>query len=341
MSSKEEIERNTAQILIVGFPGVGKSSLIHNLLNRSQKPVGSTNVAEQSHVIVDLDTEEPTHSVALVSKYSWKEIKYKDYLVRLFNEKATIHSAVTKDSGTDHHTDDEVDDSKNAPCLPNLKNINDDNNGSDAHAKPKDTAHLKADNSTTTDVHTQTLNLEPSLHQSMNEVKVSQKHISEDKSAQIQDQASQAQDQNSSIKEANLVESTRIAGYITELLDGISFENLKESSSIYIWDTGGQLEFQEILSILLSGPSIVIFVLKTNCPMNIPPIIDYRKNDKIINKYKTVVTPNEALLQTLASIDAMQKQDVNSKVPDCQADCQADCQVLIVGTHIDCLEDNK
>ena len=346
MSSIEEIDRNTAQILVVGFPGVGKSSLIHNLLNRSQKPVGSTNVVEQSHVIVDLDTEEPTHSVALVhcedtkSKYSWKEIKYKDYLVRLLKEKATIHSAVTKDSGTDHHTDDDVDDSKNAPYLPNMKNINDDNNGSDAHAKPKDNAHVEADNGTTTDVHTQTLSLEPSL-QSMNEVKVSQKHISEDKSSQIQDQSSQAQDQNSSLKEANLVESTRIAGYITELLDGISFENLKKSSSIYIWDTGGQLEFQEILSILLSGPSIVIFVLKTNCPMNIPPIIDYRKNDKIINKYKTVVTPNEALLQTLASIDAMQKQDVNSKVPDCQADCQADCQVLIVGTHIDCLKDKK
>ena len=343
MSSKEEIDRNTAQILVVGFPGVGKSSLIHNLLNRSQKPIGSTNVVEESHVIVDVGTEEPTHSVALVhcedtkSKYSWKEIKYKDYLVRLLNEKATIHSAVTKDSGTDHHTDDEVDDSKNAPYFPNMKNINDDNNGSDAHAKPKDNTHLEADNGTTTDVHTQTLSLEPSLHQSMKEVKVSQKHVSEDKSSQIQDQASQAQDQNSSIKEANLVESTRIAGYITELLDGISFENLKKSSSIYIWDTGGQLEFQEILSILLSGPSIVIFVLKTTCPMNIPPIIDYWKNDKIINKYKTVVTPNEALLQTLASIDAMQKQDVNSKVPD----CQADCQVLIVGTHIDCLKDKK
>ena len=155
----------------------------------------------------------------------------------------------------------------------------------------------------------------------------------QDKPSLIQDQASQAQDQNSSIKDSNLVDSNMIAGYITELLGGISFENLKKSSSIYIWDTGGQLEFQEILSILLSGPSIVIFVLKTNCPMNIPPIIDYRKNDKIINKYKTVVTPNEALLQTLASIDAMQKQDVNSKVPD--------CQVLIVGTHIDCLKDKK
>ena len=335
MSSNEKIDRNTAHILVVGFPGVGKSSLIHNLLNRSQKPVGSTDVVEESHVIVNVDAEEPTHKVALVhcedtnSKCSWKEIQYKDYLVRLLNEEATIHSAETKDIVTDHHTDDDAGDSKIDP-LPNMKNIDDGNNN----------AYLEADDGTTTDIHSQTLSLEPSLHQSMNEVKVSQKNVSEeeqlqvqDKPSQIQDHSSQAQDQNSSINDINLVDSNRIAWNITKLLDGISFENLKKSSSIYIWDTGGQLEFQEILSILLSGPSIVIFILKTNCPMNIPPIIDYRKNDEIINKYKTVVTPNEALLQTLASIDAMQKQDVNSKVPD--------CQVLIVGTHIDCLKDKK
>ena len=329
MSSNEEIERNTAHILVVGFPGVGKSSLIHNLLNRSQKPVGSTNVVEGSHVIVDVGTEEPTHSVALVhcedtkSKYSWKEIQYTDYLVRLLNE-----------IGANHHTDDEVDDSKK---LPIMKNIDDDNNGSDASAKPKDTAHLEADDGTTTD--TQTLNLEPSLHQGINEVEVSQKNTSEeelsqvqDQPSQIQDQESQAQNQNSSIKDTNLIENTRIAVNITELLHGISFENLKKSSSVYMWDTGGQLEFQEVLSILLSGPSLVIFVLKTNCPMDERPTIDYRKNNRIINSYKTI-TPNEALLQTLASIDAMQKQCVNSKVPD--------CQVLIVGTHIDCLKGNE
>ena len=339
MSSNEEIDRNTAHILVVGFPGVGKSSLIHNFLNRSQKPVGSTNVVEESLVIVDVGAEEPTHSVAVVqcedtkSKYSWTEIKYKDYLHRLFNEEATMHSAscetdngvcsdinvrsvsTKKYIGADHHTDDEVDDSKSAPYLPNMKNIDD---GSDASAKPKDNAHLQL---------------------GMNQVEVSQKNLSEDESSQvqdqlsqIQDQASQAQDQNSSIKDTNLVESTGIAENITKLLGGISFENLKKSSSIYIWDTGGQLEFQEVLSILLSGPSIVIFVLKTNCPMNKHPTIVYRKNNRVINSYKTV-TPNEALLQTLASIDAMQKQDVNSKVPD--------CQVLIVGTHIDCLKGNE
>ena len=199
MSSNEEIDRNSAHILVVGFPGVGKSSLIHNLLNRSQKPVGSTNVVEESHVIVDVCAEKPTHNVALVhcedteSKCSWKEIQYKDYLVRLLNEEATMHSTgcetdngvcsdinvptvpITKGIGTDHHTDDEVDHSKNAPYLPNMKNIDDDNNGSDAHAKLKDNAHLEADDGTTTDVHTQTLSLEPSLYQSMNEVKVSQK----------------------------------------------------------------------------------------------------------------------------------------------------------------------
>ena len=104
-------------------------------------------MVEESHVIVDVGTEEPTHNVALVhcedtkSKCSWKEIQYKDYLVRLLNEEATIHSAVTKDIGADRHTDDEVDDTKKLPIMKNI----DDNNGSDAHAKPKDTAHLEAD----------------------------------------------------------------------------------------------------------------------------------------------------------------------------------------------------
>ena len=47
-----------------------------------------------------------------------------------------------------------------------------------------------------------------------------------------------------------------------------SFKDLKKISSIYLRDTGGQLEFQEILTILIYGPSIFFFVFNTSIPFN-------------------------------------------------------------------------
>lgn len=85
MTNKEEIERNTAHIMMVGFPGTGKTSLVDNLLGRPPKSHTSTGVCG-SLVVVDVDTSEPTTlNAALIqnSDYgcTWKPITCNEALL--------------------------------------------------------------------------------------------------------------------------------------------------------------------------------------------------------------------------------------------------------------------
>jgi len=46
--------------------------------------------------------------------------------------------------------------------------------------------------------------------------------------------------------------------------NNMSLADLESTFSLYICDTGGQVEFQEVLSILINGPAIFFFVIKAN-----------------------------------------------------------------------------
>ena len=67
------------------------------------------------------------------------------------------------------------------------------------------------------------------------------------------------------------------------------------------------MEFQEILTILIYGPSIFFFVMKTHVSLDQPLTLEYRRGDEVINEYESSTTTRQALVQTLASIDATMK----------------------------------
>ena len=117
-----------------------------------------------------------------------------------------------------------------------------------------------------------------------------------------------------------------------------SIEDLKMKSSLYIRDTGGQVEFQESVTLLIYGPSIFIFVLRTDIDIYKKNVIQYRApSGKIINRYQSSISTMDALIQFLTSVSAIdtttegvfQERGVyRSHKPI----------VFIVGTHIDKLE---
>ena len=117
-----------------------------------------------------------------------------------------------------------------------------------------------------------------------------------------------------------------------------SIEDLKFKNSLYIRDTGGQVEFQESLTLLVYGPSIFIFVLRTDIDIYKKNIIQYRSpNGETINKYKSSISTVDALVQFLSSTSAIgateegifkERGMYKSHEP----------VVFIVGTHIDLLE---
>ena len=127
---------------------------------------------------------------------------------------------------------------------------------------------------------------------------------------------------------------SRIKKMITTVLEksgGITkFRNVyKKSFSLYMRDTGGQVEFQEMVALLVFGPSIFLFVFRIDLDFREKFSIEYRvgKNEST-NRYTSSITTEEALLHCLASVYAMDipgKADVKTHKP----------LVLVIGTHKD------
>ncbi len=126
--------------------------------------------------------------------------------------------------------------------------------------------------------------------------------------------------------------------HVREVLSKHNVKNiadLQRKSSIYIRDTGGQVEFQESLSLLIFGPSIFIFVLKTNVDIHSKNTIQYRSATKeIINQYRSKISTMDALIQFLTSVSAIHITEEGVFQIDGTSVCHKPI-VFIVGTHID------
>ena len=104
---------------------------------------------------------------------------------------------------------------------------------------------------------------------------------------------------------------------------------LKKSFSLYLRDTGGQVEFQEMIPLLIFGPSIVFFVFRLDLDFKKKFEVKYRKSaGESLNCYISSITTEEAFLQSLATVDAMDmsgEASVKTHKP----------LVFVIGTHRD------
>ena len=120
---------------------------------------------------------------------------------------------------------------------------------------------------------------------------------------------------------------------VTSIIEKYGFETfrnyLQKTFSLYLRDTGGQVEFQEMLPLLISGPSMFFFVFRADLDFQSKFTVEYRTGEsEPLNSYTSSITTEEALLQCLASVYAMDTTGgvrVKTHKP----------LVFIVGTHID------
>ena len=124
---------------------------------------------------------------------------------------------------------------------------------------------------------------------------------------------------------------------ISKLIDSVlkkcgSIEELQSflsEISLYLRDTGGHMVFQEMLSVLILGPSMVIFVFRVDRDIKEEFVVQYRVSRDPSSNYTTSsISTEKALLQCLTSVYAMDtsfKAGVQTHEP----------QVFIVGTHKD------
>ena len=124
-------------------------------------------------------------------------------------------------------------------------------------------------------------------------------------------------------------------------LDGLR-EHLQNHWSLYLSNTGGQMEFQELLPLLVSGPSMIFVTFRLDRDLNKLYEIEYEVAVKADDnskskpfKYTSSATPLETILQTLASFDAVGTYDYSKQQRERVA---LTYKVFIIGTHRDILE---
>ena len=106
---------------------------------------------------------------------------------------------------------------------------------------------------------------------------------------------------------------------------------------VYLTDTGGQIEFQELLPVLVTGPSLFFLVFRLDHNLDKRFTVEYvRPNGTLSEPYQSTFTVKEALLQSLASIASMviYINRGGEQVP-------LEPQVYFVGTHKDMVSDQE
>ena len=114
-------------------------------------------------------------------------------------------------------------------------------------------------------------------------------------------------------------------------------EHLESSWSLYLTNTGGQIEFQEHLPLLVCGPSIFFVTFPLHYDLEKPYDVRYEYPDGRVETYKSSATLLQELLQIVATISA------SNFTSDRQRDFEAGTKLKIffVGTHKDCLPANS
>ena len=112
---------------------------------------------------------------------------------------------------------------------------------------------------------------------------------------------------------------------------------VNEHWTLYLTDTGGQPEFQELLPILVCGPSLFFLVFRLDLDLNSRYKVEYiNSSGKSIVPYESDLTIQETLLQSLATIASTSiVQMVDGERVDILP------SVFFVGTHKDLVSDEQ
>ena len=115
-------------------------------------------------------------------------------------------------------------------------------------------------------------------------------------------------------------------------------QHFEKTWSLYLSNTGGQMEFQEVLPLLVSGPCMFFYTFRLDRDLNECYEIHYELPDGTkSDSYKSSITTIEGIVQSLTSIAAMgifvyrgsQKRKVQLRP-----------RILFIGTHRDRLDND-
>ena len=131
---------------------------------------------------------------------------------------------------------------------------------------------------------------------------------------------------NSHMHSVNPLDRVRHAAEL-QRMDALR-EHFESSWMLYLTNTGGQTEFQELLPVLMRGPSVFFVTFPLNQNLNDRYEVRYDGRNKSESyTYQSSVTLMEEILQTVATIDALDRSRTYNN--------EGALKVLFVGTYKD------
>ena len=288
------------QCAFIGPPRSGKSTLMKRMVGERPSPSSS------STGVVNKVVQVVVRSSAEAFDSTWVKLSHDDETVMVVMDASQVagnetHLPIKAVSQTEHHTtllDESV--SKQGKHQAELR---------------KHQAELSKSSSTNSDV------ADPKLALLDDSISKQGKH---------QTDLSKSSSANSDVPDPNLAVSFCRSALQRNLQNA---EKILRDKGwlVYLTDTGGQIEFQELLPVLVSGPSLFFLVFRLDHDLNKRFTVEYvRPNGTLSEPYQSTFTVKEALLQALASIASMVTyinrggEQVSLK-----------SQVFFVGTHKD------
>ena len=292
IANQGEITRKLAHSIFIGPPGSGKSSLIYFLLNGKPKEGFSPSTGACKYIIVDIkmaDSLPVLHPVTMsMDSDAWNEVA--DYELSLLLQ-MTQKSLPTSD---EHKLEAESSESSDEDITPESEHVVD--------LQPQ-----------LTDPSPISLNLTPQNRSS---------------TAAASNPLSTSEEEPISVAAVEMFKRINIHDIIKNKYGTIK-NYLQRTSSLYMRDTGGHIEFQEMMPLTLFGPSLFFFVFRADQNLQDTFDVHYRiSSSESLNPYRSSLTIEDALLQCLASIRAID-------VPGEESIKMHKSLVFIVGTHID------
>ena len=309
VEERRRLDHTIIHGVFVGPAHSGKNSLMERLLGRMPSSVSpSTGVAES---VVQVEVQKSATVAANVKELIWSVMDYDDEAIRLIcDSQDTVHQLekltvsnihVPKVLGTtdiEVSVHDQIDISKAVTVV------------------EEDSSLLTAKDSVL---------VEESSSQSVDQL---MPHSS------LHDSQQRCQLPDSYVPPLEIVKlALRKKGKVPiEILQ----QDFQKTWSLYLTNIGGQMEFQELLPLLVSGPSMFFFTFRIDRDLNERYVVEYKLSGETkVEPYTSSFTTIEVILQTLASIAAMgtfiYKGIQRSTVP-------LRPKVFLVGTHKDKLD---
>ena len=290
------------QCVFVGVPRSGKSSLMKRMVG--ERPAHSSPSTGVVDKVVQVEIVRSSTAAASVSDSTWVKLNHDDEAVTVVMDTAQSHSGEVADSGTRsqasvavaavHQTEpNSMTSGGRVSEQPQPDGVPEDRRQHQPHQSPTPT------------------------------MASTQPHLPS--------QSSSASSITADLKPS--VELCRSALRRNFQYAARFSQKIKRSWMVYLTDTGGQIEFQELLPLLVSGPSVFFLVFRLDHDFNKRFTVEYvRPNGTTSEPYLSNFTVKEALLQSLASIASM---GTYIYIGHGKEQVPQRSQVFFVGTHMD------